>query len=116
MAGSSDITQDTGGAADGVLVESAGLRGLYTHGLPVDDLHANNSVLAEFGPPRPLMIEPQGHANRRVRNTGNENRIVIAKLLGRIYLNSLGSCFRNGRALLNGRADGFLGPASPPCW
>jgi dynein heavy chain len=106
-------TDPTWKAAD-VLVDPAEVRSWNIHGLPSDDLSVENGLMVTRGRRWPLMIDPQGQANRWVRNMGKEKNITITKLSDGMYLRKLEACIRNGCALLIENVEEVLDPALEP--
>ncbi|CAJ1382663.1 unnamed protein product, partial [Effrenium voratum] len=100
-------------AAD-VLVDPAEVRTWNIQSLPSDDLSIENALMVTRGRRWPLMIDPQGQANRWVRNLGKERNIVITKLSDGTYLRKLESCIRNGNAILIENVEEVLDPALEP--
>lgn len=100
-------------AAD-VLVDPAEVRKWNIHSLPADDLSVENGLMVTRGRRWPLMIDPQGQANRWVRNMGKEKNITVTKLSDPMYLRKLESCIRNGNALLIENVEEVLDPALEP--
>jgi len=97
-----------------VLVDPAEVRAWNIHMLPSDDLSIENGIMVTRGRRWPLMIDPQGQANRWVRNMGKEKNIVVTKLSDPIYLRKLEAAIRNGNALLIENVEEVLDPAIEP--
>eukprot|EP00439_Symbiodinium_sp_Y106_P064710 s2832_g10.t1 len=100
-------------AAD-VLVDPAEVRMWNIQTLPSDDLSVENGLMVTRGRRWPLMVDPQGQANRWVRNMGKENNIIITKLSDGTYLRKLESCIRNGHSILIENVEEVLDPALEP--
>jgi dynein heavy chain len=62
-----DLTTDPAWKCADVLVDPAEVRGWNIHGLPADDLSIENGIMVTRGRRWPLMIDPQGQANRWIR-------------------------------------------------
>ncbi|XP_049940877.1 dynein axonemal heavy chain 1-like, partial [Schistocerca serialis cubense] len=69
-------------------------------GLPRDTLSAENAVLAFNSRRWPLFIDPQGQANRWVRNMGKESGMSIVRLSDSDLLRTLESAIRLGKPCL----------------
>lgn len=72
-----------------VLVDPAEVRQWNIQSLPSDDLSVENGLMVTRGRRWPLMVDPQGQANRWVRSMGKEKSIVITKLSDGTYLRKL---------------------------
>ena len=97
-----------------VLVDPAEVRQWNIWTLPADDLSVENGIMVTRGRRWPLMIDPQGQANRWCRSMGKEKSIVVTKLTDPIYLRKLEACIRNGHALLIENVEEVLDPAIEP--
>lgn len=69
------------------------------NGLPTDSVSINNSLLTTKGKRWPLLIDPQGQANRWIRNNNSKN-LTVTKLHDQNLLRTLENCIRVGRILL----------------
>jgi len=97
-----------------VLVDPAEVRQWNIWTLPADDLSVENGIMVTRGRRWPLMIDPQGQANRWCRSMGKEKSIIVTKLTDPIYLRKLEACIRNGHALLIENVEEVLDPAIEP--
>jgi len=109
-----ELGTDSSWKAADVLVDPAEVRKWNIHTLPSDDLSTENGLIVTRGRRWPLMIDPQGQANRWVRNMGKEKGITITKLSDPIYLRKLEACIRNGNPLLIENVEEVLDPALEP--
>jgi len=50
--------------------------------------------------PRPLMIDPQGQANRWTKNVEKDNKLLVMKLTDPDYMRTLENCVTFGNPLL----------------
>ncbi|KAI9348792.1 dynein heavy chain and region D6 of dynein motor-domain-containing protein [Zopfochytrium polystomum] len=82
-------------------------------GLPADTLSTENGILVMRGRRWPLMIDPQGQANRWIRNLEGNNLKVI-KLTESKFLRSLENAVRTGQAVLIEDVGETLDPALEP--
>ncbi|KAI4500001.1 hypothetical protein M0802_004871 [Mischocyttarus mexicanus] len=69
-------------------------------GLPRDLLSVENAVLVMHSERWPLFIDPQGQANKWIRNTYKEVGLSITKMTNKDMLRVLESCIRFGKACL----------------
>eukprot|EP00928_Gymnodinium_smaydae_P068050 TRINITY_DN5109_c0_g7_i1.p1 TRINITY_DN5109_c0_g7~~TRINITY_DN5109_c0_g7_i1.p1 ORF type:complete len:4115 (+),score=1184.64 TRINITY_DN5109_c0_g7_i1:176-12520(+) len=97
-----------------VLVDPAEVREWNICSLPSDDLSVENGIMVTRGRRWPLMIDPQGQANRWVRQMGKKNNIIITKLSDGQYLRKLEAGIRNGNSLLIENVEEVLDPALEP--
>eukprot|EP00930_Biecheleria_cincta_P008309 TRINITY_DN10972_c0_g3_i1.p1 TRINITY_DN10972_c0_g3~~TRINITY_DN10972_c0_g3_i1.p1 ORF type:complete len:4176 (-),score=874.55 TRINITY_DN10972_c0_g3_i1:69-11708(-) len=109
-----EMTTDPGWKAADVLVDPAEVRSWNINSLPADDLSVENGLMVTRGRRWPLMIDPQGQANRWVRNMGKDNNIAITKLSDGTYLRKLEACIRNGNSILIENVEEVLDPALEP--
>ena len=72
-------------------MDPAEVREWNIQSLPSDDLSVENGLMVTRGRRWPLMVDPQGQANRWVRHMGREKSIVITKLSDSTYLRKLES-------------------------
>ncbi|XP_068082965.1 dynein axonemal heavy chain 1 [Anabrus simplex] len=83
-----------------VMGEPVQIRGWQLNGLPRDSLSIENAVLVMNSKRWPLFIDPQGQANRWVRNEGKKLGIAVAKMSDRDLIRTLESAVRFGKACL----------------
>jgi len=114
QADSLDLTTDPKWKAADVLVDPAEVRKWNINTLPSDDLSVENGLMVTRGRRWPLMIDPQGQANRWVRTQGKESSIVVTKLSDGQYLRKLEACIRNGHHILIENVEEVLDPALEP--
>ncbi|KAJ3347863.1 Dynein heavy chain 6, axonemal, partial [Kappamyces sp. JEL0680] len=95
------------------LSDPAVIRDWNIQGLPSDALSAENGLLVTKGRRWPLMIDPQGQANRWIRNMeGSELKVV--KLSDPKFLRSLENAVRTGQPVLIEDVGEQLDPALEP--
>lgn len=63
---------------------------------------------------RPLMIDPQGQANKWVKNSEKENNLSIIKLTDSDYMRTLENCIQFGTPLLLENVGEELDPSLEP--
>ncbi|KAJ3105519.1 Dynein heavy chain 6, axonemal [Phlyctochytrium planicorne] len=95
------------------LADPSIVRDWNIQGLPADALSTENGILVTRGRRWPLMIDPQGQANKWIRNMeGSELRIV--KLSEPKFLRSLENAVRTGSPVLLEDVGEVLDPALEP--
>ncbi|ETV90921.1 hypothetical protein H310_14407 [Aphanomyces invadans] len=87
------------------------IREWQLNGLPTDGNSTDNAILATRGERWPLMIDPQGQANKWIKNTVAPD---VTKMTHANLLRSLESCIRNGKSLLIEDIEESLEPALEP--
>jgi dynein heavy chain, axonemal len=63
---------------------------------------------------RPLMIDPQGQANRWTKNMEKDNKLLMIKLTDSDYMRTLENCVTFGNPLLLENVDEELDPSLEP--
>ncbi|EQC26205.1 hypothetical protein SDRG_15942 [Saprolegnia diclina VS20] len=81
------------------------------NGLPTDMNSTDNAILATRGERWPLMIDPQGQANKWIKKTYLPE---ATKMTNANLLRSLESCIRNGKSLLIEDIEETLEPSLEP--
>jgi dynein heavy chain len=116
-----DLTTDPSWNIADVLVDPAEVRGWNIHGLPPDDLSVENGIMVTRGGRWPLMIDPQGQANRWIRRMGKDKGVIVMKFSdvdektgNPIYLRKLEAGIRNGNPVLLENVEEVLDPAIEP--
>lgn len=95
------------------LVDPVQVRDWTIQGLPTDSLSIENGILVTRGRRWPLMIDPQGQANRWIRRMEGA-RLQIIKLSDPKYLRSLEQAIRTGMPVLLEDIGEHLDPALEP--
>jgi len=90
------------------------LRGWQIDGLPTDDVSADSALLVFRGKRWPLMIDPQGQANRWIKTTEACNNLEVTKMSNPNLLRSLENGIRVGRPVLIEDLDDQIEPALEP--
>jgi dynein heavy chain len=83
-------------------------------GLPADELSTENGILVTRGRRWPLMIDPQGQANRWIRNMEGAADLKILKLSDPKFLRALENAVRMGQPVLIEDVGEQLDPAIEP--
>lgn len=90
------------------------LRAWQIDGLPTDAVSADSALLVFRGKRWPLMIDPQGQANRWIKNTESVNNIEVIKMSNPNLLRSLENGIRVGRPVLIEDLDERIDPSLEP--
>ncbi|XP_023309976.1 dynein heavy chain 1, axonemal-like [Anoplophora glabripennis] len=83
-------------------------------GLPRDYLSTENAVLVSCSRRWPLFIDPQGQANKWVKNMGKQMGLTICKLADKDLMRTIESAIRFGKAVLIENVGMELDPALDP--
>ena len=83
-------------------------------GLPTDQVSVENAIIVSKSRRWPLMIDPQGQANRWIKNLEKDNGLDVVKLTQKDMLRTLENCVRFGRAALLENVFETLDPALEP--
>ncbi|KAK7907430.1 hypothetical protein WMY93_016042 [Mugilogobius chulae] len=76
------------------------IRSWQIAGLPKDNLSAENGVIAQNSLRWALFIDPQGQANKWIKNMERENGLEVVKLSDNDFLRSLENAIRFGKPAL----------------
>ena len=76
------------------------VRGCQIDGLPADDFSCENGLLTTMGRRWPLMIDPQGQANKWIKNMEKENSLQVVKQGDKNIMRTLENCIQFGQPLL----------------
>ena len=90
------------------------IRDWQNFGLPTDSVSTNSAVLVEKGKRWPLMIDPQGQANKWLKNMEEKAGMDATKMTDINLLRSLENCIRVGKPLLIEDIGETLEPALEP--
>ncbi|XP_054630913.1 dynein axonemal heavy chain 7-like [Dunckerocampus dactyliophorus] len=83
-------------------------------GLPTDSFSIDNGVITSHSRRWPLMIDPQGQANKWVKNSEKQNNLNIIKLTDDDYMRTLENCIQFGSPLLLENVLEELDPSLEP--
>ncbi|KAG7518207.1 dynein heavy chain 12, axonemal [Solea senegalensis] len=83
-------------------------------GLPSDSFSIDNGVIVSNSRRWPLMIDPQGQANKWVKNSEKDNNLSIIKLTDADYMRTLENCVQFGTPLLLENVGEELDPSLEP--
>jgi dynein heavy chain len=82
--------------------------------LPSDALSIENGIMTEYTKRWPLMIDPQGQANRWVKNMERGNGLQVIKLTTPNFLKMVENCIRVGTPVLLENVAEVLDPSLEP--
>ncbi|XP_040850987.1 dynein heavy chain 12, axonemal [Ochotona curzoniae] len=83
-------------------------------GLPTDTFSIDNGVIVNNSRRWPLMIDPQGQANKWIKNSEKENQLNVIKLSDADYMRTLENCIQFGTPLLLENVGEDLDPSLEP--
>ena len=83
-------------------------------GLPTDSFSIDNGIVTSVARRWPLMIDPQGQANKWIKNMENEAGLLIIKLTQSDYLRTLENAIQFGKPVLCENVLETLDPALEP--
>ncbi|XP_019627758.1 PREDICTED: dynein heavy chain 1, axonemal-like isoform X2 [Branchiostoma belcheri] len=90
------------------------IRSWQIAGLPRDNLSVENGIVVQFLRRWPLFIDPQGQANKWVKNMEKDNGLDVLKLTDRDFLRSLENAVRFGKPCLLENVGEEMDPALEP--
>ncbi|XP_043945444.1 dynein axonemal heavy chain 3 [Protopterus annectens] len=76
------------------------IRAWQIAGLPVDSFSVDNGIIVSNSRRWPLMIDPQGQANKWVKNMEKSNKLAVIKLSDTNYIRTLENAIQFGTAVL----------------
>ncbi|KAF7249830.1 Dynein heavy chain 7, axonemal [Varanus komodoensis] len=83
-------------------------------GLPTDQFSIDNGVIVDNSRRWPLMIDPQGQANKWIKNSEKENRLSVIKFTDTDYMRTLENCIQFGTPLLLENVGEEIDPSLEP--
>ncbi|KAJ6668326.1 hypothetical protein lerEdw1_015703 [Lerista edwardsae] len=83
-------------------------------GLPTDIFSIDNGVIVDNARRWPLMIDPQGQANKWIKNCEKENRLSVIKFTDSDYMRTLENCIQFGTPLLLENVGEEIDPSLEP--
>jgi len=108
------IPVDANFSLDRVLADPVTVKKWNSFGLPSDTLSIENGLFVQWGRRWPLMIDPQGQANRWVKAMERSNKLKICKLSQSDFLRTLENCIRVGQPVLMENIEEYLDPSLEP--
>jgi dynein heavy chain len=97
-----------------LLADPVVVREWNIQGLPADDFSTENGLYGTLGRRWPLMIDPQGQANRWVKNINKDRGLQVIKLSQADFLRTLENAIRFGQPVLLENVGEELDPALEP--
>eukprot|EP01135_Chromosphaera_perkinsii_P007265 Nk52_evm73s745 gene=Nk52_evmTU73s745 len=82
------------------LGEPIKIRAWNLAGLPTDNFSIDNGIMVDNARRWPLMIDPQGQANKWVKNMEKDNKLVVIKLTDSDYIRTLENSIQFGHPVL----------------
>ncbi|KAI9202130.1 dynein heavy chain and region D6 of dynein motor-domain-containing protein [Polychytrium aggregatum] len=85
---------------DKTLGDPIKIRAWNIAGLPTDQFSIDNGIIVQNARRWPLMIDPQGQANKWVKNMEKDNNVIIIKLTDNDYIRNLENAIQFGVPVL----------------
>ncbi|XP_064422227.1 dynein axonemal heavy chain 1 [Latimeria chalumnae] len=98
----------------GTLGDPVKIRSWQIAGLPKDTLSVENGVITQYSQRWCLFIDPQGQANKWIKNMEKDNSVDVIKLSDHDFLRSLENAIRFGKPCLLENVGEELDPALEP--
>jgi dynein heavy chain len=95
-----NVPHTPGAGIVSTLADPVRIRAWNIAGLPTDSVSIENGIIVAKARRWPLMIDPQGQANKWVKNMEKDTGIDVIKLTEKDYLRTLANGIRFGRAVL----------------
>lgn len=83
-----------------ILGNQVSIRAWRIAGLPVDSFSTDNGIMVSNSRRWPLMIDPQGQANKWIKNMEKTNKLAIIKLSDSNYIRTLENAIQFGNPVL----------------
>ncbi|KAL8573170.1 Dynein heavy chain 3, axonemal [Nucella lapillus] len=96
------------------LGEPVAIRSWNIAGLPIDSFSVDNGIIVSKSRRWPLMIDPQGQANKWIKNLEKENKLSIIKLSDANYMRTLENSIQFGTPVLLENVGEELDPILEP--
>ena len=97
-----------------IVGEPVMIRAWNIQGLPTDAFSIDNGIVTSVARRWPLMIDPQGQANKWIRNMESEQGLLVIKLTQSDYLRTLENAIQFGKPVLCENVQEALDPALEP--
>ncbi|XP_065190205.1 dynein axonemal heavy chain 12-like [Sycon ciliatum] len=97
-----------------ILGEPIKIRAWNIAGLPTDNFSIDNGVIVDNARRWPLMIDPQGQANKWVKNSEGKRGLQVVKLTDSDYMRTLENCIQFGNPVLLENVGEELDPSLEP--
>ncbi|ELK04803.1 Dynein heavy chain 7, axonemal [Pteropus alecto] len=98
----------------GILGEAVTIRAWNIAGLPSDSFSIDNGIIIMNARRWPLMIDPQGQANKWIKNMEKANSLHLIKLSDPDYVRTLENCIQFGTPVLLENVGEELDPILEP--
>ena len=99
---------------NGTLGDPVKIRAWQIAGLPVDSFSVDNGIIVSNSRRWPLMIDPQGQANKWIKNMERSNKLSVIKLTDPNYARTLENCIQFGSPVLIENVGEELDPLLEP--
>lgn len=96
------------------LGEPVAIRAWNIAGLPTDNFSVENGIIISNSRRWPLMIDPQGQANRWIKNKEKANNLHVIKLTDGDFVRTLENCIQFGTPVLLENINEELDPLLEP--
>ncbi|XP_055888364.1 dynein axonemal heavy chain 1-like isoform X4 [Biomphalaria glabrata] len=90
------------------------IRNWQIHGLPGDNYSIENGVIVSLTQRWPLFIDPQGQANKWIKNMESHNEMEVVKLSSKDFIRTLENAIRFGKPCLMENVGSELDPSLEP--
>ncbi|XP_063845652.1 dynein axonemal heavy chain 7-like isoform X5 [Scylla paramamosain] len=97
-----------------VLGDPLTIRDWTLNGLPTDPFSIDNGVIISNTTRWPLLIDPQGQANKWIRNMEKDNSLQVVKLSDPDFIRTLENCIQFGQPVLLENVGEELDPILEP--
>ncbi|XP_069555861.1 dynein axonemal heavy chain 3 [Brachyistius frenatus] len=97
-----------------ILGNQVAIRAWQIAGLPVDSFSTDNGIIVFNSRRWPLMIDPQGQANKWIKNMEKANKLAVIKLSDGNYVRILENCIQFGTPVLLENVGEDLDPVLEP--
>eukprot|EP00966_Prymnesium_polylepis_P005870 134048-Prymnesium_polylepis.1 len=97
-----------------VMADPVKLRKWQVDGLPADGLSTENGIIFSCARRWPLCIDPQGQANKWIKNMEADNQVEVCKPSDKDFLRSLENAVRFGKPVVMENVLEGLDPALEP--
>nr|XP_026690532.1 dynein heavy chain 12, axonemal isoform X1 [Ciona intestinalis] len=111
---SHDITCSDNFSLSSTLGDLIKIRAWNIAGLPTDNFSVDNGVIVDNSRRWPLMIDPQGQANKWVKNSEKENKLSVIKLTNPDYMRVMENSIQFGTPVLLENVAEDLDPSLEP--
>ncbi|KAH9121803.1 hypothetical protein LEN26_010526 [Aphanomyces euteiches] len=110
----SQLPVDNNFSLERILSDPVVVREWNIMGLPADAFSTENGLFATMGRRWPLMIDPQGQANKWIKNMYKTSNLQIIKLTEKDFLRTLENAIRYGMPVLLENVEEELDPSLEP--